>query len=286
MKNLLKFTASLFIIIMFLTVSATFAQAYTGNITVESKQVKPGDNFSLDMRLSNNNVDIGGLFVPMHYSSSDIIFDSATFVGSLLTSNFSEGVSIQPDNVIWISYIPNSFSSGIIPIVATDGLIATLHFTVSDAAIQGLISVDSINEVFETSPGSGTFAQTNVQVSDPTGDSTFYPEFTKGIVSVTVPTGIEDNLVNGLPGEFALAQNYPNPFNPATNIDFALPTASHVKLEIFNVLGQLVKTLVDNSLEAGIHSVEFDASSQSSGIFFYRLTHKDGIETKKMILIK
>ncbi|MFZ1683887.1 MAG: fibronectin type III domain-containing protein [Candidatus Zixiibacteriota bacterium] len=94
-----------------------------------------------------------------------------------------------------------------------------------------------------------------------------------------------------VPGEFTLSQNYPNPFNPTTRIEFNLPNASQVTLEIYNVIGEKVTTLVDTRLEAGSHSVEWNSTSESgthvaSGIYFYRLNAGDHIETKKMILLK
>ncbi len=92
-----------------------------------------------------------------------------------------------------------------------------------------------------------------------------------------------------LPTEFALNQNYPNPFNPSTNISFALPTASNYTLTIYNVAGQKVADFAGNA-EAGIVNVEWDASNQASGVYFYRVVadSKDGQfkETKKMVLLK
>ncbi|MFH2050028.1 MAG: T9SS type A sorting domain-containing protein, partial [bacterium] len=71
-----------------------------------------------------------------------------------------------------------------------------------------------------------------------------------------------------------------------TIIEFALPEASQVRLEIFNILGQSVEVLVDERLSAGIHQVTYEASNNPSGVYFYRLTHNDGVETKKMTLLK
>lgn len=88
------------------------------------------------------------------------------------------------------------------------------------------------------------------------------------------------------PDEYALLQNYPNPFNPATEISFHLPEAGEVIIEVFNIRGQQVTTLIDAKLESGFHSVSFDGSTVASGIYFYRLTSGEFIETKKMLLLK
>ncbi len=98
-------------------------------------------------------------------------------------------------------------------------------------------------------------------------------------------SGLAKN-VSLIPDEFSLSQNYPNPFNPTTEIAFDLPAASHVTLEIYNVLGQRVTVLADGSYNAGQHTVTWDASNQASGIYFYRLTTPDYVATKKMLLLK
>ncbi|MDA3838368.1 MAG: C25 family cysteine peptidase [Candidatus Delongbacteria bacterium] len=89
-----------------------------------------------------------------------------------------------------------------------------------------------------------------------------------------------------LPTEFTLEQNYPNPFNPVTQIQFALPTTGKVKLNVFNINGQLVSELLNGSKEAGIHKVNFDASNFNSGMYFYTLEVNGMSITKKMILMK
>jgi hypothetical protein len=95
---------------------------------------------------------------------------------------------------------------------------------------------------------------------------------------------IEDS---DLPAELRLEQNYPNPFNPTTNIEFSLPKRAEVKLEVFNSLGRRVAVLIDEAKPAGFHTVRFDASSLSSGMYFYRLfSNGNVVTTKKMILIK
>lgn len=89
-----------------------------------------------------------------------------------------------------------------------------------------------------------------------------------------------------LPGKFQLKQNFPNPFNPATNIQFNLPLQSYVRLEIYDILGKYITTLVSEQLSAGEHTYTWNASNQASGIYLYRLITSDGIQIKKMTLIK
>lgn len=109
---------------------------------------------------------------------------------------------------------------------------------------------------------------------------------TLGVVGRAIATSIEESG-NELPASVALFQNYPNPFNPATKIEFQLPQAMTVSLEIFNSIGQLVTTLVNSGVyQSGRHTVSFDASTLSSGIYFYRLTTDTQVMQRKMILIK
>jgi hypothetical protein len=98
----------------------------------------------------------------------------------------------------------------------------------------------------------------------------------------------EDHLV---PNRFELAQNYPNPFNPSTTISFALPTASHVTVEIFNSLGQRVVVLAEGHLAAGEHHVLWDGlgrdgKTATTGVYFCRLQAGSFVDTKKMLLLK
>ena len=97
--------------------------------------------------------------------------------------------------------------------------------------------------------------------------------------------GISNNG-NELPTEFSLKQNYPNPFNPSTSISYGVPKAGLVKLVVYDVLGREISTLVNERKEAGMYNVNFDASSLTSGVYFYKVESGDFSETKKMILIK
>ncbi|MDR9446545.1 MAG: carbohydrate binding domain-containing protein [Balneolaceae bacterium] len=89
-----------------------------------------------------------------------------------------------------------------------------------------------------------------------------------------------------IPSDYVLNQNYPNPFNPSTTIEFAMPQANFVTLEVYNMVGQKIATLVQGTRQAGVHTVTFDASTLSSGTYLYRMQAGDQMLLQKMTLIK
>ncbi len=110
---------------------------------------------------------------------------------------------------------------------------------------------------------------------------------TELLTGVPEQGGTPDGPPGGdLPSSYTLSQNYPNPFNPATAINFSLPKACQVKLEIFNILGQRVTRLIDSEMEAGEYTVYWDGRGVASGIYLYRLNAGDFVSSKKMMLIK
>ncbi len=92
--------------------------------------------------------------------------------------------------------------------------------------------------------------------------------------------------VTSTPSEFQLAQNYPNPFNPSTKIKFNIPEAGNVSLKVYNLLGQQVRTLLSGLMQAGTHTINFDASGLHSGLYFYKLEAAGFSQVKKMTLLK
>jgi hypothetical protein len=100
------------------------------------------------------------------------------------------------------------------------------------------------------------------------------------------PDGISIENFTQIPGKFHLAQNYPNPFNPSTIIQFIIPRSEFITLEIFGLLGQKVKTLVQGGQEAGIHTVQFNGSDLASGVYFYCLQAGNYLESKKLLLLR
>ncbi len=129
---------------------------------------------------------------------------------------------------------------------------------------------------------------------------TFHNEVVHGITepgvyalfSTSVPTGVNDPPSQGnLPQRFELSQNYPNPFNPVTTISYSVASPSQVTIEVFNILGRKVRTLVDEMKQAGSYRIEWNGHDEagkpvSTGVYLYRFSAGDVMQTKKMLLLK
>jgi hypothetical protein len=106
------------------------------------------------------------------------------------------------------------------------------------------------------------------------------------IVRVTAdPVGIND-FASGLPTKYEMNQNYPNPFNPTTHIRFGLPKAVKVKIDVYNLLGQHVATILEAFKPAGYHDIDFNARHLPSGLYFYRIQTSGYNAVRRMIVIK
>ena len=132
---------------------------------------------------------------------------------------------------------------------------------------------------FDLTYNTSAKAYTGADRGLPAGDLNWYPD--KKVIWLDVK-----RIDNAIPESFSLEQNYPNPFNPTTIIAYNIPKSSVVTLEVFNVLGQKVATLVNGYQQAGKYKVDFNASHFATGVYVYRLSAKGLAITKKMILIK
>ena len=103
--------------------------------------------------------------------------------------------------------------------------------------------------------------------------------------TIDPPVSVED-LNSGIPEEYGLSQNYPNPFNPSTTINFALPEAANVSLNVYNALGQKIEEILDTNLEAGYYRYHWDASNIPTGMYIYELRTNKFVSVKKMLLLK
>jgi len=110
----------------------------------------------------------------------------------------------------------------------------------------------------------------------------FFDDFTAHFIA----TGVQNHGSSLIPESFHLEQNFPNPFNPTTRIEFGLPTSSRVKLDIFNIRGELVSSLLDEQMNPGKYLINFDGSQFSSGVYLYRIEMGRFQQTKKMLVVR
>lgn len=156
------------------------------------------------------------------------------------------------------------------PFLPVNGMRIPLDFTIHDADVlntrDGIMSLSPINNDNSwSSPRNWTYTWIGDRES---------------------PTAVADNRNDGVPASYSLSQNYPNPFNPSSKITYAIRTAGLVQLELYNALGQKVRTLVDGVQAAGTYTLEVQADGLPSGIYFYRISAGDFKQTRKMLLMK
>ena len=225
--------------------------------------------------------------------------------GSNQTFAFTPNIGFKIDSVIVDGTNAGNVTSYTFTNVTVAHLIkvyfSVLKFTISvTAGSNGTISPsgnlnvnygDSARFIF--TPNSGHKIDSVIVNNVSVGQVSFYTfkniTTNQSLKVVFAKTTWVGDLTN-MPTDFILMQNYPNPFNPTTEITFGLPNNSKIRLEVFNLLGQNVETLIDGEKSAGYHSVKF-TSKIESGIFVYRLSSTDKQNkqisiTKKMILMK
>ena len=145
-------------------------------------------------------------------------------------------------------------------------------------------SLDGGKNFFEINSGLTEVDVTTMTISP---DGYIYLGTSSGAVfrSVGVMTSISENKLT-IPSGTKLKQNYPNPFNPTTNIEYSITRSGYVTIKVFNILGKLVSTLVQEEKQPGNYKVQFNGAAFPSGVYFYRMQTGNYTETKKFILLK
>ncbi|GAB4372670.1 MAG: hypothetical protein Kow0042_16090 [Calditrichia bacterium] len=144
------------------------------------------------------------------------------------------------------------------------------------------------NGVYDPPPADHAW---RVPFTDSTGNVVVNFTHNTNFTNINWPTGIRIDPLAGVPGDFTLHQNYPNPFNPETRIRFEIPTSDQVLLEVYNIVGQKVATLLNEHMSPGRYDVAWDAQDDrghllSSGIYIYKLTTSNFTQTRRMLFVK
>jgi hypothetical protein len=259
-----------------LTLLVTAALGQTVSVQVETKNVEPGTTSYLRV-FCNNDVPLAGLRIPLKIGlNNDIIIDSVSFQYTIATGSFhlqSQVTDINREGIIEIIPLTTwpipTFPSGW-------GEICRIHFRTTTFAADAYVPIDTFYHptLYE-----------QLEATDALGIRVIFPSFAAGGIQIREAAAVEDADTE-IPKRFSLGQNFPNPFNPSTQIVFSLRQSDHVQLDVYDVAGHCLTTLVDGRYSPGEHVVIWDAGSQPSGVYFYRLTTNSGVLARKMLLIK
>lgn len=220
----------------------------------------------------HNNVDIIGGILSFQVDSKMLAIDSflAKNFGSeeLITAVIDSGQSS------FSVTIAGDSSLEVIP--AGQRHFGDLYLTANDS-VEGVTYIEPITDADFFLSGYNGF--------------TFRPYIENGGITISTPTSVEWPGENNLPAQFSLGQNFPNPFNSRTRISFTLKRSGPARLELYNILGQRVTSLVDEYLEAGYHTVAWNGRDEynhqaASGIYFYKLISSGNSAVKKMVFLK
>jgi hypothetical protein len=184
--------------------------------------------------------------------------------------------------VMTTNYTIDAFGTVRLPVGDYPALrMKNVTFTYSYNVFAGLSRTKSITYSFMTRGLAGVTVKIDTTQENL---STVVPEYVmytrSGTADVIELVGAQ------IPSEFSLEQNYPNPFNPTSSIRYALPIQTHVTLRVYDMLGRVMQTLVDETQEAGLYEVQLDASGFATGVYFYRLAAGSFVDTKKMLVLK
>jgi methionine-rich copper-binding protein CopC len=256
--------------------------AFSANKFVPNRALAGVDNTVVIPLDIANDDGVMAIDIPLQFSEG-VTLKEVTFENTRV-EHFDLKISkIDNDNrTVLIGLIHQMSAQPKATLDAGEGPIANLVFQIDDPTVSE-ISLDVAK--MESPSHDLVFIYNTRSNPDQIAFDQVEPKFDG--VRVALSGAFED----ALPTSFALAQNYPNPFNPSTEIPFSLPVNSEVQLDIFNVLGQKVTTLVAGEMPAGEHVVTWDGtsddgSSVSSGVYFYRISASDFHETRKMMMLK
>ncbi len=242
---------------------------------------------------------------------------SASKTGELYKINLSnhsyqflDSTHVNIDGMAFSTITNQLFATKFVPVIGDKDLIFKIDVNTGDTTTVGLTGFNSYshndlafdeNGTLYAAIGSPSQINKLISIDTTTGVGTLigdigFKDIAGLAYSVNGEPTYTKNETNALPSNYELKQNYPNPFNPSTTINYAIPYSSQVKIVVYNLLGEIVKELVNGEETAGNHSIRWDARNNygakvSSGIYFYQIkaSSNDGkqfTQTRKMVLLK
>ncbi|MBU0984529.1 MAG: T9SS type A sorting domain-containing protein [candidate division Zixibacteria bacterium] len=256
------------------------AFAFAADKFVPAKaQAGTGGEVIIPLEITNQD-GLMAIDIPLTFSEG-VTLKEVTFEGTR-TEYFDLKIANinNEDNIVIIGLVTQITSTAKPMLSAGSGAVANLVFEVDDPSVSEI----TLEATTMDSPHHRLMYVYNQRAEGELAHQKVEPDFEAVTVALS-------GVGLGLPTSYSLEQNYPNPFNPSTIIAYSLPQAGAVSLEVFNVLGQRVVTLVDEHQAAGYYEQTWDGrnaggQSVSSGVYFYRVTSENFVDTKKMMLLK
>jgi hypothetical protein len=238
-----------------------------------------GQQVIVDMQLFNEK-DLIAVGLALEWGTDRLTLDSVSYVGTRGEAAISKTLST---NGAFHQMFAELEFADLAPLLPGTGVIGRLYFSIDAACPETTIVIDTTTF--------GFIQKSYLRLTPALGGTEFSPLYRSGTITVKLGTGIDDGNDGRLPNAFALDQNYPNPFNPTTEIRFSVPRASHVRLDIYDIMGRTVRTVLDETKAVGTYQVTFDGRSSdgtplATGVYFYRLTADSFSQSRKMLLLK
>jgi hypothetical protein len=271
------------LVVLCLVLWGSVAMADSGNALSYSVTQDLSNHTAMVKLFLENNAGIAGGSIPISFaaSNSDIQCTKIDFTDSRV-SNFQLYPQIDNQNKKVLIGMLRALNEDIDDVLKPgDGLLVTMYFSTKS---------DQIPEL-KLTPWALSGGKLYYGLVDAKGNSISQRITSDGDIPIPIKAGDASATEQTKPTVFSLAQNYPNPFNPETVIKFSLPEDSKVTLRVYNVLGQVVNTLVDQVLPAGNHSVTWNGRNEqgsdvASGVYFYRLKATNYESIMKMTLLR
>jgi hypothetical protein len=284
----MKRLIALALAILMLVVPAMLVAKDAGNrdvFRVGKAEFSSPTEFTVPLQVFHDE-DLAAMDIPLSFSKG-VTLNNVTFEGTAVKDFDAKIAGIDNEkNRVVIGLVGMVYTlkenANLKPAPDGDNTVAVLHFTLNDPNLETLEIVPFSND----NPKHELMYVYNEWVNDVPNVQSLNPDFQGGSITLESRTPTAN-----LPTEFALSQNVPNPFNPTTVVEYALPKDAQVNISIYNVLGQHVKTLVNDLQRAGRLTVTWDGTDASgtsvaSGVYFYKIRAGDFSSTKKMVLLK
>ncbi len=244
-----------------------------------TKAVAEDNTVTVPLNVTNE-ANLAAIDIPLQFSEG-VTLEKVTFEGTDVEYFDLKIANIDNEkNTVVIGLLPQMSAEPKPDLGAGEHNVANLVFRVDNPSLSQI----TLEAIEMRNPGHFlAFVYHDYDANGVPSSRLERPEFERVTLELSAASGDQN-----LPTSYSLEQNYPNPFNPSTTIAFDVPKMSRVELSVFNILGQKVETLVDGQLEAGSHTVEWDASRYSSGVYFYRISVDEAnfTETMKMAYVK